>query len=91
MDSRKIVYLCLPFFIAFALFAGRTSYGDVGIPEVKKPAATPTPTPTPTPIPKPEVWKAPQAPKATYDSSYANLLSRIEALEARPGGNVTAP
>ena len=87
MDSRKTLCLMLFFFTSFVLFAGSISYGDVGIPEVRKPAATPTPAP----IPKPEVWRAPQAPKATYDSSYANLLNRIEALESRSGGNVTAP
>ncbi len=85
MNSRKTLCLLLFFFISFVLFAGSISYGDVGIPEVRKPEAAPTP------IPKPEVWKAPQAPKATYDSSYANLLNRIEALESRSGGNVTAP
>ncbi len=38
MDSRKTFCLLLFFFISFVLFAGSISYGDVGIPEVRKPA-----------------------------------------------------
>ena len=36
MDCKKRVYLLLPIFFAFAFFAGRISYGDVDVPEVKK-------------------------------------------------------
>jgi len=39
MDSRKRVYLFLPFFIAFALFVGGISYADVGVPDAEKSAA----------------------------------------------------
>ncbi len=38
MDSRKTLCLLLFSFISLVLFAGSISYGDVGIPEVRKPA-----------------------------------------------------
>ena len=40
MDSRKRVYLFLPFFIAFALFVGGISYADVDLPDAKKSAVS---------------------------------------------------
>ncbi len=83
MDSRKKLSLLLFIFISFVLFAGSISYGDVGVPEVKKPSQKVDV--------EPQRRQAPQVPAATVDSSYADLLNRIEALESRSVGNVSAP
>ncbi len=86
MDSRKRVYLFLPFLIAFALFASTLSgasgilYADVDVPDVKRPV----------PI-RPDVKKPVSKPYGEVSgSSLSDVLKRIEALESRTGGgNVT--
>ncbi len=78
MDSRKRVYLFLPFFIAFAIFAGGISYADVDVPDVKRPV------PVRKPVSKPY--------GEVQGQSLSDVLKRIEALESRSGGgNVNAP
>ena len=84
MDSRKRIYLFLPFFIAFALFAGGISYADVDVPDAKKPVPLWKPAPVKKPVSKPY--------GEVSGGSLSDVLKRIEALESRSGGggNVTA-
>ncbi len=90
MDSRKRVYLFLPFLIAFALFASTLSgasgilYADVDVPDVKKPVPLWKPAPVKKPVSKPY--------GEVSGGSLSDVLKRIEALESRAGGgNVNAP